>query len=139
LENSSLWSIYRMKNKEDKILYIGQTIQPMKRRIEQHFGKNGYLKKIVEAVEIIETAKVPNDADMNIYEAYYIAIYKPQWNGQLKTSDKPTVILPELNFEVLEEWRTIKPRMIARCKREEEREYRKKYGKTLPVKDLIQW
>jgi excinuclease UvrABC nuclease subunit len=120
-----------MKNKEGKVLYVGQTVQPMKRRTEQHFGANGYLKKIVEVVETIEIAKVANDADLNIYEAYYISLLHPQWNGQLMTTDKPTIVLPELEFEAFEDWQKIKPRMIARCKKEKEKDTIRKYGKAL--------
>ena len=81
---------YRGARGKDTIVYIGRTKQPLQTRIRGH--------------------QLPTEADMNLYEIYYILKEKPPLNVDDKTRDKLTVALPELTWTefrppLWEKWR----------------------------------
>lgn len=87
----------------DNIVYVGRTKQPLTDRLRGHFFKKPMYKRIdVELVTKIEYSMLPTEADMNLYEIYYILTLHPTLNVDDKSKDYPTVSLPELKWE---EWK----------------------------------
>ena len=60
----------------DKIIYIGKTVN-LRRRIQEH-SKEEKFKKHSDA--LVYYFKCASEADMTIYEIYYIYKYKPELN-----------------------------------------------------------
>jgi hypothetical protein len=61
-------------------------------------------------VSRITYATVPTNADMIVYEVYYIVRDHPLLNRDDRAEDDPTITLPELDFSVwdsplFEKWR----------------------------------
>lgn len=102
---------YRGARGKDTIVYIGRTKQPLQARIRGHlFAKPMHRTISIEQVTKIEYAQLPTEADMNLYEIYYILKEKPPLNVDDKTRDKLTVSLPELTWTefrppLWEKWR----------------------------------
>jgi len=69
-------------------------------------------KKVsINAVTRIEIASCKSEADMYLYEIYYINLLKPMLNRDDKAYDNLSIRLPELQFEeykpkLLEKWKT---------------------------------
>lgn len=100
VEHYTLYRIYY----GDQIVYIGRTKQPLQNRIRGHLYQKPMHRTIdIEQVSKIEYTELPTEADMNLYEIYYILTLKPLLNVDDKTKDYPTVTLPEL---VWSEFRT---------------------------------
>ena len=53
------------------------------------------------SVSHIEVAECRTEADMFLYEIYYINKYKPATNKDDKSKEELTIILPELDFQTL--------------------------------------
>lgn len=93
------------------LAYVGQTAQPIARRLQKHFFAAVHIRKLdPREVTRIEVAHCISRADMNIYERYYIELFKPPLNALAKDSDELTVRLPDLVFEdvdipLLDKWR----------------------------------
>ncbi len=102
-----LYKIYS----ENCLLYLGRTKQPLKRRLHGHFFKAKMVREInIECVTKIEYAVFETEADMNVYEIYYINKLKPVLNRDDKAKDTLTVILPEAEFHeyhchLMDRWR----------------------------------
>lgn len=102
---------YRNQSGENFIAYIGRTKQLLQTRIRGHlFAKPMHRTISIEQVTRIEYASLQTEADMNLYEIYYILKEKPPLNVDDKTRDGLTVELPELawaEFEppLWEKWR----------------------------------
>jgi hypothetical protein len=62
--------------------------KPMHREIDIHH------------VSKIEYAEFKTEADMNVYEIYYINKYKPPLNRDDKAQDDLTFVLPEVKWEI---------------------------------------
>ena len=57
----------------EHIVYVGRTKQPLQNRIRGHlFGKPMHRKIDIEQVSRIEYAEFKTEADMNLYEIYFI-------------------------------------------------------------------
>ena len=92
------YTIYRIWY-GDSIVYVGRTKQPLQSRIRGHlFAKPMHRVVAIEQVSKIEYAELDTEADMNLYEIYYILKYKPCLNVDDKTKDTLTVSLPELEW-----------------------------------------
>lgn len=52
----------------------------------------------INLVTKIEYAEFPTEADMNLYEIYFINKLKPPFNVDDKTPDELTVVLPDIRF-----------------------------------------
>lgn len=102
---------YRDARGHDSIVYIGRTKQPLQTRIRGHlFAKPMHRTISIEQVTKIEYAQLQTEADMNLYEIYYILKEKPLLNVDDKTRDGLTVSLPELKWTefwppLWEKWR----------------------------------
>lgn len=84
------------------IAYLERTKQPINSRLNGHFFKKPMHKHVdVLQVSHIEIAECKTEADMFLYEIYYINKFKPPINADDKSKEELTIILPELKFETL--------------------------------------
>lgn len=83
----------------DCLVYVGRTKQPLQNRIRGHlFGKPMHRTISIEQVTRIEYATLGSEADMNLYEIYYILKLHPPLNVDDKAQDALSVALPELEW-----------------------------------------
>ena len=77
--------MYRFKNEEGEIIYVGKT-KNFKQRMITHFRGHGHLpKECYEEVRKIEFLAVEKESLMEIKELYYIAKYQPKYNVKDKS------------------------------------------------------
>ena len=85
------------------VVYFGRTAQPLQNRIRGHvFGKPMHRIIDINQVTKIEYTELPTEADMFLYEIYYINKLKPCLNLDDRAYDDLTVALPELKFSLFE-------------------------------------
>jgi len=95
----------------DYLAYLGRTKQPLQARIRGHmFAKPMHRAIDIHNVTKIEYTKLQTEADMNLYEIYFINLYKPSLNIDDKAQDNLTIQLPELKWEAFipskwEDWK----------------------------------
>lgn len=95
----------------DCLVYVGRTKQPLQNRIRGHlFSKPMHRTISIEQVTKIEFAVLGSEADMNLYEIYYILKLHPPLNVDDKAHDSLSVSLPELTWHefttpLWEKWR----------------------------------
>lgn len=78
------------------IVYVGRTKQPLQSRIHGHMFAAPMHKSInIHHVSKIEYTILQTEADMNLYEIYYINLWKPDLNVDDKARDNLTLSLPE--------------------------------------------
>lgn len=84
------------------IAYLGRTKQRINARLRGHF-KQLPMHKLIDifSVSRIEVAECKTEADMFLYEIYYINKYKPTLNKDDKSKEELTIELPELDFKTL--------------------------------------
>lgn len=84
----------------NQIVYVGRTKQALQARIHGHMFCRPMHRVIdIHNVSKIEYTSLLSEADMNLYEIYYINLYKPALNVDDKAKDKLTITLPELKWE----------------------------------------
>lgn len=84
----------------DTLVYVGRTKQPLQSRIRGHlFAKPMHRTIAIEQVSRIEYAEFQTEADMNLYEIYFILKLHPLLNVDDKTKDYPTVDLPPVEWK----------------------------------------
>lgn len=95
-KNFYIYRIYYGK----QIVYVGRTKQKLTDRIRGHLFNKPMHKKInIKNVSKIEFTKLPTEADMNLYEIYYILRLRPALNIDDKAKDSLTVELPPLEWQ----------------------------------------
>lgn len=112
-----LYKIFYSGAAGDFVAYLGRTKQPINARLRGHFYKLPMHKLIdIFSVSRIELAECKSEADMFLYEIYYINKFKPALNRDDKAGDDLTLSLPELEFKpyeckLLEKWKNdLRPR-----------------------------
>lgn len=96
---------------DDCLVYIGRTKQPLQNRLRGHFFQKPMHRTIdISQVTKIQYAQFATEADMNLYEIYYILTLKPPFNVDDKTKDYPTVALPDVEWHdwsgsIFERWK----------------------------------
>lgn len=70
--------LYKYVDNDDKILYIGQTTQELKKRHSQHCSEKSIFKELKLFYTIVE-----NQTQLNTLEALYISKFKPVLNKNL--------------------------------------------------------
>lgn len=94
-----LYRIYYAEN----IVYIGRTKQPLQNRIRGHvFKKPMYRSISIDNISKIEYAEFQTEADMNLYEIYFINLWKPALNVDDKCTDNLTVSLPSVEWRLFQ-------------------------------------
>ena len=94
------------------LIYLGRTKQPLKSRLRGHFFELPMHKKLnVSLVTKIEYALCETEADMFVYEVYYINRFKPALNKDDKAKDELKLCIPELDFKefecnLLDKWKS---------------------------------
>lgn len=84
----------------DTLVYLGRTKQPLQSRIHGHLFKKPMHRSIsINLVTKIEYAEFSTEADMNLYEIYFINLWKPPLNIDDKCKDELTVYLPEIEWK----------------------------------------
>lgn len=84
----------------NKIVYIGRTRQPLQARIHGHMFASPMHRAIdIHNVTKIEYTMLSTEADMNLYEIYFINLWKPALNVDDKAGDDLTAFLPDLRWQ----------------------------------------
>lgn len=97
---ASEFHVYRIFYGEE-LVYVGRTMQPIKDRIRAHLLRPLNKRVIdIKRVTKIEYADLDTESDMNLYEIYYINLFKPVLNIEDKSMDPLTIRLPELSWKV---------------------------------------
>lgn len=87
----------------DTLAYLGRTKQPLQNRIRGHLFKKAMHRSInIELVTKIEYATFRTEADMNLYEIYFINLWKPPLNIDDKCNDDLTVSLPDVEWKLFQ-------------------------------------
>lgn len=82
------------------LVYVGRTKQTLQSRIRGHlFQKPMHRTIFINHVTRIEYAEFPTEANMNLYEIYFINLWKPPLNVDDKCRDELTVELPEVEWK----------------------------------------
>jgi len=82
------------------IVYVGRTKQPLQSRIRGHMFKKPMHRLVdINHVTKIDYAELGSEADMFLYEIYYINTIKPPLNVDDKADDNLSATLPELEFK----------------------------------------
>lgn len=82
------------------LAYVGRTKQPLQARIRGHmFAKPMHRAIDIHNVTLIEYAEFQTEADMNLYEIYFINFWKPPLNVDDKARDSLTIILPDVSWK----------------------------------------
>ncbi len=108
--NFAGFTLYRIFYGEH-IVYLGRTMQPLQSRIRGHLFKKPMHREIcIEQVSKIEYATFQSQADMYLYEIYFINLWHPALNKDDKASDSLSVSLPEVEWKLFstplwEKWR----------------------------------
>lgn len=104
------FTLYRIYY-DDIIVYLGRTMQPLQNRIRGHLFKKPMHRAInIEQVSKIEYATFQSEADMYLYEIYFINLWHPALNRDDKATDCLTVELPDVEWkpfttDLWEKWR----------------------------------
>lgn len=112
----------------DSIVYVGRTKQPLQDRIRGHLFKKPMLREIdITQVSKIEYTALPSEADMYLYEIYYINLWHPGLNKDDKAKDALTITLPERQWELFTTplWDKWKEELARKDEEEAERRRRK--------------
>ena len=81
------------------LAYLGRTKQPLQARIRGHmFNKPMHRSINIHNVTKIEYTTLQTEADMNLYEIYFINLWKPPLNVDDKARDDLTIVLPALEW-----------------------------------------
>lgn len=92
-----VYIIYRFLDSQNNILYVGSS-SSFDTRLAGHCHLP---KECYSQVEKIEVFCCGNEADMYLYETYFINKYKPQYNGSNKGQGELSFELPEVKWEEL--------------------------------------
>lgn len=93
------------------LVYLGRTKQPLQARIRGHmFNKPMHRAIDIHNVTKIEYTMLKTEADMNLYEIYFINLWYPPLNVDDKAKDDLTITLPDLQWQEFvptkwEEWK----------------------------------
>lgn len=94
-----LYRIWYGKN----ISYLGRTKQPLQTRIHGHLFHAPMHRTIdIHNVTKIEYAEFQTEADMFVYEVFFINTWKPSLNVDDKAGDSLTISLPPVEWKLFE-------------------------------------
>lgn len=75
-----MYYVYRFKDKEENIIYIGYT-KDIQRRMGEHFGSWGHLnKECYSKVNKVEYTIFKTSIEAKYFEASYVSEVKPKYN-----------------------------------------------------------
>jgi len=88
--------IYRFKDKNDDIIYIGKA----KSMTSRMSGHNHLDNECYKAIVKIEYSKLENNDESSIYERYLINKYKPKYNKEFNNNSTFRFELPEVKWKL---------------------------------------
>ena len=100
--------VYRFKDINDNIIYVGKTAQTLDKRIMQHFTKGHLPKECYKSIARIEYQKYKTESDALVMETYYITKYNPKYNTLQKSRDLPTLDLDTNEWRVYKVYKSVK-------------------------------
>lgn len=118
--------LYIIKDKNNKILYVGET-ENIKARIENHLNGHSHIKNLIQSDEweVIEftdiTNLINNREELEVLENDLIELYKPKYN---KRNNKIRNVNIQRQFSLIAELHSLKTSWKTFATREE---YIKKY------------
>ena len=89
--------VYRHINNHDEVIYVGKTKHGIKQRTDWHYKNSHWYPEIYK----IDYTKFDNQTLMHQYENYYICLFKPKYNKDLKDAGDP-IDLPSRKWEEYE-------------------------------------
>lgn len=92
-----MFMVYFHHNQANEIIYIGKS-KNEEIRPESHKNKEWGTES-----KYITYAECENEVDMDLYELYYINLYKPKYNEAKKYKSYPTINLPDLELQSYDE------------------------------------
>ncbi len=96
------YTLYRIYYGEH-LIYLGRTMQPLQNRIRGHIFKKPMHRELsIELISKIEYSTFQSEADMYLYEIYFINLYKPPLNRDDKAPDALSVSLPDVDWRPFE-------------------------------------
>jgi len=113
---------------DDMLVYLGRTKQDLQQRIRGHFFAKPMHRKVdIYNTTKIEYAELKTEADLYLYEVYYINKFHPPLNVDDRAKDSLTVELPEIEWKIfdcklVDKWKALIP------KEENKEIYNRKYG-----------
>lgn len=91
--------VYRIYYGEE-LVYIGRTSQPLQNRIRTHIMGTPMVRKLeIDKISKIEYINLKTEADMFLYEIYFINLWHPKLNRDDKAKDELTVSLPDIEWK----------------------------------------
>jgi excinuclease ABC subunit C len=124
--------IYMMKDKDNKIIYVGKAII-LKKRVSQYFNKNNKsarIEKMTTLVEDIEYIVTKNEVEALVLECNYIKNLSPKFNVMLK-DDKS---YPYIKININETYPTM---YITRRKLEDKSLYFGPYTSVKSIREVM--
>lgn len=98
-DNFEGFTLYRIYY-GDSLVYLGRTMQPLQDRIRGHLFKKPMQREIsIDLVTKIECATFETQADMFLYEIYFINLWHPPLNRDDKAHDNLTIKLPDVEWK----------------------------------------
>lgn len=104
-----MYYLYKFINKDNNVIYVGQT-ENLKKRIASHRAEKIWFNEIIKIEYHICKSKI----DVDIYELYYINKYKSKYNSELLYRDNCSFELVDLCF-IEYDMNNIKARVDAFC------------------------
>lgn len=101
-DNFGGFTLYRIYY-GDNLVYLGRTKQPLQNRIRGHLFKKPMHRELhIEQISKIEYSTFQTEADMYLYEIYFINLWHPPLNRDDKATDNLTVMLPPVEWKLFE-------------------------------------
>lgn len=101
-DNFGGFTLYRIYY-GDNLVYLGRTKQPLQNRIRGHLFKKPMHRELnIEQISKIEYSTFKTEADMYLYEIYFINLWHPALNRDDKATDDLTVTLPPVEWKLFE-------------------------------------
>lgn len=91
--------LYRFIDENNQIIYVGKTVQNLRDRFRGHYHLP---EECYEQTVKIEYATLCTEADLGIYEIYYINQLKPVYNTDFLWDGELSIVLPELEWILYE-------------------------------------
>ncbi len=97
-----MFYLYKLVNKNQNVLYVGQTNNIKRRVYQQHFSNHGHLPdECYRETKYIYYMKCLSQSDLNIREEYLINTLSPPFNDRLNNKHKYSFSINDWSWEYL--------------------------------------
>lgn len=98
-----MYTLYKVFYPEG-LVYIGRTVQPLARRLKDHYCRKHRAKELSQSEIIrVEYAECKSLSDLYVYEVFYINRLKPLFNVDDKAHDSLSLSLPPLRWNIFQQ------------------------------------